>query len=170
MKIRLLERYHISTVIIASALALLFVGNILFYIISVRSQASEAASLEKTVSSIIKELGPDTRETGLMLAAFKKDLPREEGLTLVIGEIFKTARSNGLRITSGDYTPEIVKETEISRYSMDFPVEGGYHQIKRFIYDLETLKHPVSIDEVSLSTAKEDGLIGLRLRVSIYFI
>lgn len=170
MKIRFLERYRLRTVIVASALSLLFVGNIVFYIISVRSQASEAASLEKTVSTIIKELGPDTRETGLMLAAFKKDLPKEEGLTLVISAILKTARSNGLKITSGDYTHEIVKETEISRYTMDFPVEGGYHQIKRFIYDLETLKHPVSIDEISLSSAKEEGLIGLRLRVSIYFI
>lgn len=170
MKIRLLERYRLSTVIAASVLLLLFVGNIVFYIIFVRSQASEATSLEKTVSSIIKELGPDTRETALMLTAFKKDLPKEEELTLVIGAILKTARSNGLKITSGEYTPEIVKETEISRYTMDFPVEGGYHQIKRFIYDLETLKYPISIDEVSLSSAREEGLIGLRLRVSIYFI
>lgn len=170
MKIRLLERYRLRAVIAASALLILFVGNIVFYFISVKNQASEAASLEKTVSTIIKELGPDTRETGLMLAAFKKDLPKEEDLTLVVGAILKTARSNGLKITSGDYAPEIVKETEISRYTMDFPVEGGYHQIKRFIYDLETLKHPVSIDEISLSSAKKEGLIGLRLRVSIYFI
>lgn len=170
MKIRLLERYRLRTVSAASAILLLFIGNIVFHIIAVRSQASEATSLEKAVSSIIKELGPDTRETGLMLATFKKDLPKEEGLTLVVGAILKTARSNGLKIRSGDYTHEIVKETDISRYTMDFPVEGRYHQIKRFIYDLETLKHTVSIDEVSLSSAKEEGLIGLRLRVSIYYI
>ncbi len=170
MKTSIRERYGLPALVAAAAILLLFAGNLAFYLISVRSQSVEIDSLEKTVSALKKELGPDARETRSMLEAFKKSLPTEKGLTLVLGEVFKTARANGLKIPSGDYTPEIMKETEISRYIVDFPVEGRYHQIKRFIYDLERLKHPVSIDELSLSSAREEGLTGLRLRISIYFI
>ena len=102
---------------------------------------------------------------------FKKRLPDRDGLTDVLDEVFKTARSNGLKIPSGDYGPETVKETAISRYTITLPVEGRYPQIKRFIYDIETMKYPLAIEEITLSRGKgAAGVIGLKIKMSAYFL
>lgn len=103
------------------------------------------------------------------IETFEKHLPQGKGLTKVIADVFGAARKNGLDIPSGDYSPETVKEADFSRYTIFFPVEGRYPQIKKFIYDLETLKHPISIEEIVFSKKKGGRAIELKIRLSAYF-
>lgn len=103
--------------------------------------------------------------------SFKEKLPDYKGLTKVLGEVFTAAKKNGLKIPEGDYRPETVKDTDISRYTFSFPVEGRYSQIKKFIYDIETLDRMLVVEEVTLSTGKaEDGTVALNIRMSAYYL
>lgn len=103
--------------------------------------------------------------------SFKEKLPDYKGLTKVLGEVFTAAKKNGLKIPEGDYRPETVKDTDISRYTFSFPVEGRYSQIKKFIYDIETLDRMLVVEDVTLSTGKaEDGTVALNIRMSAYYL
>ncbi len=105
------------------------------------------------------------------VAAFKKMLPRHRSISKILGEVFGAARKNGLKIGSGDYSPETVKDMDISKYTFSFNVEGGYAQVKKFIYELESSNYPIVIEEISLARAKDGGgAIALNMNVSIYFM
>ncbi len=152
------------------ALAAILVINIIFSLTVIRGQDGEIARLKGEF-----EHGGRSR-AGLPggmagLEALRKSLPDKQGLTEVINEVFRAAKKSGLKIPAGDYGPETVKEAGVSRYSISFPVEGRYEQIKGFIFEVETLKHPVVVEEVMLSGSKtEEGVIGLKINISVYFL
>jgi len=110
-------------------------------------------------------------EALLGVEAFKKGLPDSRRLTTVLNDVLKLAKKNGLRIPSADYSPETIKDSGFSRYTISFPVEGGYGRIKRFIYDVEAMRHAVVIDDITLASGRAGtGTIGLKIRISVYYI
>lgn len=153
--------------------AALIAANVVFMLTVIDHQKSLIASLEERIdglrgSSIGKAKSPERAAVGV--AAFKKTLPEREAISKILGEIFGMARGNGLKIDSGDYKPETGKDTDISRYTFSFPMEGGYAQLKRFIYGLESSKYPIVIEDISLTGAKEGGDISLKVKATIYFM
>lgn len=154
-------------------LSLVIAGDLIFFSKVIGRQDSEITSLEEKINSL---RGTSRRGGGLERArsgvdAFKKGLPDEKRLTPVLEEVFLTAKKNGLKIPAGDYSPETLKDADISRYMISFPVEGRYSQIKKFIYDLENMKHQLAIEEISMASSKEtDGTIGLKIKISAYYL
>ncbi|MBI5561017.1 MAG: type 4a pilus biogenesis protein PilO [Deltaproteobacteria bacterium] len=133
-------------------------------------QKEEIRLLEEKVASLSRRAALKTNIPE-DIGTFEKRLPDSKGLTKVIGDVFSAAKKNGLAVPAGDYSPETSSEAGFSRYTVSFPVEGRYPEIKKFIYDLETLKHPVVIEEIAFSRSKKsEGTIELRLRLSVYFI
>lgn len=115
--------------------------------------------------------GFDYARTKEDVEKFKKRLPGEKKLTRVIGDILSAAKKNGLVILTGDYGAETSREIDISKYTITFPVEGRYPQIKKFIYDVEALRYSLAIEDLTLTSSKAlDGSIGLKIRVSVYFL
>lgn len=150
----------------------LILGNILFSIKAVGRQEREIVSLEKRIVDLRRaDRGNPFQKAMSGVESFKKELPDRHKLTKIAEKIYNTAQKNGLKIAAGDYRPDIVKETDISRYTISFPVEGHYTQIKRFIYDIETLSYPIVIEELILTKNKTDeGIIGLNIKISTYFL
>lgn len=153
-------------------LSLVIAGDLIFFSKVIGRQDSEITSLEEKINSL-----RGTSRGGVLerarsgVDAFKKGLPDEKRLTPVLEEVFLTAKKNGLKIPAGDYSPEMVKDADISRYMISFPVEGRYPQIKKFIYDLENMKHQLAIEEISMASSKEtDGTIGLKIKISAYYL
>lgn len=155
-------------IIMAASLALLL-ANAAFFMTIARKQAAESEAMADSLVEIKKAFGADSHKARAELDAFRKRLPSGDGLTPIIGEVFSVAKKNGLQIPSGDYAQNAVKETGISRFSMELPLVGRYSQIKRFIYDLEVSRYPISMDDMVITSTNENGLIGLKLRISIYY-
>lgn len=154
----------------------LIAADVVFRLTVIDHQESRIGSMEERIDGLRgrstggsgKAGSPERAASGV--AAFKKTLPERKAISKILGEIFGAARGNGLKIDSGDYKPETVKDTDISRYTFSFLLEGGYAQVKRFIYDLESSRYPVVIEDISLTGAKKGDAISLKMRVSIYFM
>lgn len=155
--------------IIMSVSLVVLLANAVFFMAIARKQAAKTEAMAESIVGIKEAFGEDAHKARAELDAFRDRLPSGDGLTPIIGEVFSSARKNDLQIPSGDYAQNTVKETGISRFSMELPVVGRYSQIKKFIYDLEVSRHPISIDDVSITSSNENGLIGLKITISIYY-
>jgi hypothetical protein len=150
-------------------------ANAVFSLTVIKGQSDEIVSLREAVSLPGEGLKRPGAREGLKKALagvenFEARLPDRKGLTGVINDIFNAARRNGLKIPTGDYSPKTVKETDISKYTIRFPVEGTYPQIKRFIYDIEAMDHLLAVEEIAFSSSKGARTIGLKITISTYFI
>lgn len=150
-------------------------ANAIFSLTVLKKQGMEIAQLERSASESRHGQGGgrgiDHAQIKEDVETFKKRLPGEKKLTRIIGDILSAAKKNGLVILTGDYGAETSRETEISKYTITFPVEGRYPQIKKFIYDVETLRYSLAIEDIALTSSKAlDGNIGLKIRVSVYFL
>lgn len=152
----------------------LLAANVIFTLTVIGHQASEIDSLESSINNLRKGEGPHPRSgeegTADDIAAFMKRIPGEGKLTAVVRSVFNVARNNGLAIPAGEYSPQTVKDGDVSRYVMTFPVEGGYPNIKKFIYDVEMLRQMVAIEEITLKGGSTDSeAIRLNIKISVYY-
>lgn len=153
-------------------------ANFIFALKVIKGQEASLSSFDEAEKSLRKGHGfPATGNNGSLddarknIAVFKKRFTNQQGLTRVIDRVFDSARRNGLSISAGEYSPETIKETGVYKYSISFPVEGRYSQIKKFIYGIETMKYPVVIEGINLSGSKgAEGTINLKIRISTYFL
>jgi Tfp pilus assembly protein PilO len=158
-------------------LLIILVANTVFSIAVIKSQSEEILSLLNRIGAAREELkrpgrpdaGKGIKKVLTDVETFKARIPDHKGLTGVLNDIFVAARRNGLQIPTGDYNPKTVKETDISKYTIKFPVEGTYPQIKRFIYDIEVMGHLLAIEEIAFSSSKGKRTIGLKITISTYF-
>lgn len=157
---------------------LIISANFIFGLKVIRGQEASLSSFDEVEKSLRKGRGfqaagiggalDDTRKKA---AVFKKKFTDQHGLTRVIDMVFDSARRNGLSVPAGEYSPETIKETGVYKYSISFPVEGRYSQIKKFIYGIETMKYPVVIEDINLSGSKgAEGTINLKIKISTYFL
>ena len=150
-------------------------GNTVFTMTGIRSQAEEIVSLQERITDVRTGLkrpdaGERFSEAVSGVEAFKARIPDHKGLTGVLDDIFGAATRSGLKITTGDYNPMTIKETDISKYTIRFPVEGTYSQVKRFIHDFEALPHILAVEEITFSSGKGAGTIALNIIVATYFL
>lgn len=155
--------------IVIAVSTLVIALNIAFGQVVLGKKDVELSSIEDKISGIRDTVRGRHSDPAHAIESFKNVLPTGAGMTSALEEIFEVARRNALKVPTGDYSPETIKDMEISRYTVSFPVEGSYSRIKRFIYDLESSRHYITVEEISLSSGKE-GAIGLKIKLSAYFI
>lgn len=108
-------------------------------------------------------------DTVSALDNFKNALPGSEEITPIITDIHQVAKDNRLKILDTSFNTGIKKVSIINRHSMSFPIEGSYKSIKKFIYDIESLKHHLVIDKISLrSSSKLKSIISINVEISVY--
>lgn len=159
---------------ILAFLILVFVVNVIFTITIIRTQASEIETLEGSINDLRKKEGSYSKHgkerTTDDIAAFMKRVPMEGRLTSIIRSVFDAARHNGLAIPAGEYSPQTIKDGDVSRYVMTFPVEGSYPRIKKFIYDVEMLRQMIAIEEITLKGGRVDSeTIRLNIKIAVYY-
>lgn len=153
------------------ASAVVIAANIVLTFTVTAAQEDETRLLGETVSGLKGGLGSPFEQAVSDIEVFTGRMPTEKGLPKALAFIFDIARKNGLNIPSGDYAPETVSEAGISRYTISFPVEGSYPEIKKFIYGIENMNVPVVVEDIAFSRSKgTSGAIELKIRLSVYFI
>lgn len=171
------------SIAVAFFAVVIIVINLVFSVTTMRDRSDEVTRLELhsrelrelehrgLYASGAMSLQAASARANREVEGFKKKLVDSKGLTLVLNDVFKAARRNGLTITSADYNPVTIKATDISRYFFSFPVEGRYRQVKKFIYDIENSKHMLVVESITMSSSKKArGRIGVDIELSAYFI
>jgi Tfp pilus assembly protein PilO len=79
-------------------------------------------------------------------------------------------RKNNLQLTRRQAQSEPVRDSSLERLEIGLTVEGGYEDIRRFIYDIETAPAFVVIDSIEIAQGREAGRpIVLQMGLSTYF-
>ncbi len=178
------DKTTLLALLIAVAAAVVIIFNIGFGMTTQKERSRQLSSLESRSRELralehkgLSSSGAVSLQTASARAvqeveAFKKErLVSGSDLTEVLDEVFKAARKNGLKIRSADYKPATIEDTDISSYVFSFPVQGRYGQIKKFIYDIESSKHMLTVESITMqSSEKAAGRLGLDIVLSIYFI
>lgn len=162
-------------------LTALVAGNAFFYFIAVKKGESRLASVEAMILAERKELKELHRGLkggdGLLadsvradVDAYFKRLPGADSLTKIVGEMHRAAKRNNLKLPAGNYSPEAASDSTVPKYTINFPVEGRYAAIKKFIYDIEAMDYPIAIEDIAFVSGKTEGTIGLNIRISAYYL
>lgn len=104
------------------------------------------------------------------LEKFDLILPRHEEITRLIRELPVMAKKTGVKVSGVKYQP-FVKDEGYNRLYFSLPVEGGYSNIRRFIYEIETMRKIIWIERLAIRTSysmrKE---LSIQLTMSTYFL
>jgi Tfp pilus assembly protein PilO len=159
-----------------------FSANVIFGFKVIKEQVSEIRLLEERILNVRKIsledatiLEPGTEDplmnirTGVEI--YRRRFSDYRELTIVLEDVFKVAKRNGFRIPVGNYSTEKLKRTDMSKYTFSFPLEGRYPQIRKFIYDVESLQYPLVIEALTLTSSKvAEGKIRLEVVMSTYYL
>ena len=118
----------------------------------------------------------DLRKRRAEAVLFKKQMPLFRGLLagiqsqkdmpLLVKELVQSARRQNLSVAAINYDIPRRESGEIAMLSFSFPVEGRYHDIKQFIYDVETSDRLIGIQELGLESDK--GRVKLQMKLMTY--
>ena len=151
-----------------------FFGNILFTFWITASQKNKINMLETAIEDMrdnnkFAGFSPE-QKANAEVAMFMRRLPDNGKLTSVLRDIIGSARKNGLNVQEGSYAPQTDMRGDISKYTINFPVEGRYSNIKKFIYDVETLRQILTIEDIALvKGSSEKGIVKLTIKISVYY-
>ena len=163
------------------AIALIILNIVVSFtlICSLSGEKYDLTGASLTLQGSLKDSQSDEGRLGALRAKnakvsikeFKETLPSEQGLTKVLSDINKKAKKNGLGFKAGSYSPSVVPNSNINKYSISFTVSGEYGKVKRFLYDLETLKHLLVVEDVTLSKGSVMQVgTALTISVSTYYL
>jgi Tfp pilus assembly protein PilO len=100
---------------------------------------------------------------------FAQGYPPSAELVPLIGRLTTLARSLALEIPTVEYKPAAVKEVGLTKITVTMGVEGNYGKIRRFLYDLESMRHHLVIESLSLADPKGISDLQVRLQLALYF-
>jgi Tfp pilus assembly protein PilO len=173
---------------VVTPLTALFVINILVYAVGVYPLARRVANIEQRERAADQALAQARREhdaaTGALtgkeqatveLATFYKDvLPADYAgaRRLTYLRLAQLAREAGLRLQN--YSSEIDDRREnstLERVRIQINLQGGYDDIRAFLYQLDTAPEFVVIDDVRLREGGGDAsrVLDLTMQLSTYY-
>jgi Tfp pilus assembly protein PilO len=98
--------------------------------------------------------------------------PRKQALVPALVELEGLVAEPGLKASSRNFAAEASKELPLVRINVTVSLTGGYRQLVTFLRGLETSKHFLTVDKVSLrerGAARDDGEGALNVGVSAWF-
>lgn len=102
------------------------------------------------------------------VSRFQQAVPDYQDFTGLIEELLVLSSRAHLDITQISYASELLKKSPLLKFSLNFNVAGDYAQIKKFIHSLEQSVRLITIKQISLQSADEDG-VNLRLSLETFF-
>jgi Tfp pilus assembly protein PilO len=99
---------------------------------------------------------------------FGRGYPPRTELVEVIGRLTKLARSLAVEVPAVDYRPSEIKEADLLKITLLLAVEGTYHKIRRYLYELEAMRRHLVIERVSLRDPKGTAALHVQLQLAVY--
>ena len=91
-------------------------------------------------------------------------------LTAIQREIRDLATQFEINPENISYSPEYVKDQELVNFEISFPLRGSYENLRQFIDRVERSQNFLIIDDISLTDAREGGVVlSLNIRLRTFF-
>lgn len=117
------------------------------------------------------ETGKDRADRELQVF-YQKVLPPDlnGARRLTYARLAELAQQASLRYRSRTFDSEDVRDSDLQRLKITMVLEGGYAEIRRFVYALETTPEFLILDNVALVQANQPGApLVLTIQVSTYY-
>lgn len=99
---------------------------------------------------------------------FQQAVPDYQEFTGLIEELLVLSSRARLNITQISYSTEELKKSPLLKFNLKFNVVGDYGQIKRFIHSLEQSVRLITIQQINLKSADDQG-VNLGLSLETFF-
>ncbi|MBE9537162.1 MAG: type 4a pilus biogenesis protein PilO [Proteobacteria bacterium] len=179
--IQQIRQYLNEGKILYCTVAVLSMANLAFYLLVLGPKKEESNNFKNEFSLLKKEsvqlrrANEKKRVQLKHIEQFRSDaglfidkLPPQGKLTKLIQDIHKLARKERLIIKSASYSQAKGTGGDILSNSISFPLTGTYRQIRKFIYNIEKMDYPISIDDLSISKSWGKN-VSLSIKLSCYF-
>lgn len=154
----------------------LFAGYILF-LAPVREALAEAERAERQLREAIETQAPYAAAVPLLRAQqgeiaerfeqLLRQLPSETEVPALLEDISRVGADSGLRFRTIDLKPAR-EEPYYDVLPLEIRLEGGYHDLARFLSGISGLSRIVTLHDFSLRPAGSDDLLLLQLEARTY--
>ena len=159
-----------------AALALLLANGLalLLLVLPAREQRLRQEDQVLDLQRRIRALQREGQSSDVLLTAFRQaeefaqGYPRRGELVAVIGRLTKLARSLAIDIPAVDYRPSELKEAGLTKVTLIMPLEGAYGKIRRYLYELESMRRHLVIERVSLRDPQGTSDLQVQLQLALY--
>lgn len=155
----------------------LLVANVLVLLLLLLPARETRAVLENRVRDLernVQSLQREARSSEALLTAmreaeeFAQGFPRREELVGLMERLTKLAGGLALHVPDTAYRPTEVKETGLTKVTVQMGVEGTYEKIRRFLYELEGMRRFLVIEQLSLRDLKGAAALHVQLQFAMY--
>lgn len=172
--LREIFRIRRGTIILLACLLLLDI--VLYGVVSHQGprlgelQSKLAEKSRQAAAGTARDAATVYRQGTADLKTFRDRIPAKRDFARTLGELFDLASNNGLKISNISYKPGPVKGQEgLAVYEMSFSVVGRYPAVKSFISDILRWKNIITVETLSLNSAKAtEDTVDLKVQVSQY--
>lgn len=131
-------------------------GGLLFYFMvnmplrhRIEHQSVEKAGMAAQIAARQNAWLKDSPQ--LSLNAFYDFLPKESATEDLLEAMFDAAFDSDLFLQKANYQMHVVKDTAITEYQIDMPVQGSYKAISKFMHRVLQDIPSVTLDSVKMS-------------------
>jgi len=145
-----------------------------FLVLPARDQRQEQEHQLLDLQRRVRILQREGESSEVLLTAFREveefgqGFPSRADLTGAIGRLTKLARSLGVDVPSVEYKPSEVKDVGLTKVTVAMAVEGTYGKIRRYLYELETMRRHLVIERLLLRDPKGTSELQVQLQLAIY--
>lgn len=100
---------------------------------------------------------------------FEQGFPSRADVMGFIGRLTKLGRSLGVDVPTVNYKPSEIKDAGLMQVKVVMAVEGTYGKIRRYLYELETMRQHLVIERLELRDPKGTSEPQVQLQLAAYF-
>jgi Tfp pilus assembly protein PilO len=160
----------------STALGLLVANGLVFALLvlpaRVQQQGQERQLLD--LQRRIRTLQREGESSESMLTAFREvdeysqSFPSRADLMGIIGQLPRLGRSLGVDVPTVDYKPSEVKDASLMKVTIVMSVEGAYSKIRRYLYELQTMRSHLVIERLVLRDPRGTSDLQMQLQLAVY--
>ena len=152
-------------------------ANVGFYLFRAVPTAKKVRILEDRLTELDRKSASEAGQYSLyssfdngrkQLGEFKSMLPERGEYIRVIDTVYKLAKKDGMNSASFGTATKEVKEGDLIQVNFSMPISGEYRDVRKFLYDIETSPLFLNINNLALSSDKDEGDITLTIALTTY--
>jgi Tfp pilus assembly protein PilO len=159
-----------------TALSLLVANGLVFafLVLPARDLRQEQEHQLLDLQRRVRILQREGESSEVLLTAFREveefgqGFPSRAELMGAIGRLTKLARSLGVDVPSVEYKPSEVKDVGLTKVTVAMAVEGTYGKIRRYLYELETMRRHLVIERLLLRDPRGTSELQVQLQLAVY--
>ena len=156
---------------------LTFLGGYALFLVQARESLVQLERKEHELREAIKTGAPCAAAVPLLRAQHEemaerferlvRRLPSETEVPALLADLSRVGTENGLRVRAIDLKPAR-RESNYDVLPFEIRLDGGYHDLARFLSEISSLSRPVTLHDFSLRRGGSEDVLLLQLEARTY--